>query len=83
MPNHNFQIGQRVYTTDDPHFQTNAIRIIEGVVEGKWTSPRGDEFTYDIRHDNGTLYRSVSGISVYGSGKELHDAVMRNLEGAI
>ena len=83
MCNHDFQIGQRVYTTNDPHFQTNDIRILEGVVEGKWTSPRGDEFTYDIRQDNGTLYRNVFGINVYGSGKELHDAVMHNLEGAI
>lgn len=83
MYSHDFQVGDKVWTVADPHFQKDVIKILEGVVESKWTSPRGDEFTYDIRHVNGIVYRNVFGINVYGSLEDLHDAVTHDLENAV
>lgn len=83
MCNHDFQVGDKVWTVADPHFQKDVIKILEGVVESKWSSPRGDEFAYDIRHANGIVYRNIFGINVYGSLEDLHDAVTHDLENAV
>ena len=61
----------------------DVIKILEGVVESKWTSPRGDEFAYDIRHANGIVYGNIPGIFVYGSLEALHGAITCNLESAV
>ena len=82
MPNHDFQVGDRVYTLADPLFK-RPIKILEGVVESKWTSPRGDEFAYDIKHSNGIVYSNIPGIFVYASMKDLHEAVTHTLAIAV
>ena len=82
MCNHDFQVGDRVCTLADPSFG-RPIKILEGVVESKWTSPRGDEFAYDIRHANGIVYGNIPGIFVHDSLKALHGAITCNLESAV
>lgn len=82
MYSHDFQVGDKVWTIADPRFQKDVIKILEGVVESKWTSTRGDEFTYDIRHANGIVYRDIPGIFVYDSLETLRDAITHDLENA-
>lgn len=82
MYSHDFQVGDKVCTLADPSFG-RPIKILEGIVESKWTSPRGDEFAYDIRHANGIVYGNIPGIFVHDSLEALHDAITCNLESAV
>lgn len=79
---HDFQKGDNVCTLADPSFE-RPLKVLEGTVVGKWTSPRGDEHTYDIRHGNGIVYSNIPGIFVYASLADLYDATTHDLEIAV
>lgn len=83
MANHDFQVGDKVWTVADPLFKHGVIKILEGVVESKWTSPRGDEFAYDIKHSNGIVYRNIPGIVVHDSMEDMRDAITHTLSIAV
>ena len=84
MHNHDFKQGDKVCMLDDPTFRQDTVRILTGEVVCKWTSPRGDEFSYTILLDNsGGLRSGVPGIFVYGSLNDLREIITKGIEGAV
>lgn len=84
MHNHDFKQGDKVCMLDDPTFRQDTVKILTGEVVCKWTSPRGDEFSYTILLDNGGGLRSgVPGIFVYDSLNDLREIITKGIEGAV
>ena len=83
MPNHDFPIGQKVFLLNDPTFRRGDIRILTGKISNKSTSPRGDEFSYNIMLDDGGLHLGVPGIFVYDSLDELQAVITKGIEDAV
>ena len=84
MPNHDFQVGDKVCMLEDPMFHGHSIKILTGEVVQRSASPRGDEFIYTIFCDKGAGIRpGVCGIFVYGSLDELRDVITKGIEAAV
>lgn len=84
MPNHDFQVGDKVCMLEDPMFHGHSIKILTGEIIQRSGSSKSDEFIYTIFCDKGAGIRpGVCGIFVYGSLDDLRESITKGIEGAV